>query len=415
MSRCLSWSVAAVVMAGVLVLSACSSTGTGAAGASSAAAQPSSSPAANAAKGAPVKIVTLEDLGTQTGADQVAGLKIGIAAVNAAGGINGRPIEQVSCTDNNDVNAATSCLRSALADSSVVALVGTGTTFGASIDPMLTAARMASVGDGLLTAPDFTCQVCFANTTGALTVLGQATIAVSVLHAKTIGVPYIGVAAGAGLPPLITSVVGPLGAKVVGAIGIPPTASDLTPQAGAEGAAKPDAVVDGLTTDLLVKFVHAYRSQGFSTPLVLTDGNFDNDEISSDLAGADNNLYLVSDFNHGVPAYQTFLSDKQKYDPGYPYHTDEVLRAYAAVKEFAFAAARAKDLTRSGILDAMNSLSSYDAGGLIEPPLNYTKPQTEGGGHFPRAFQTHLYLYKFEGGKQVPMNNGRQIDVFTGK
>ena len=402
-------------MAGVLVLSACGSTGTGAAGASSAAAQSSSSPAADAAKGAPVKIVTLEDLGTQTGADQVAGLKIGIAAVNAAGGINGRPIVQVSCTDNNNVNAATSCLRSAIADSSVVALVGTGTTFGASIDPMLTAARMASVGNGLLTSADFTCQVCFANTTGALTVLGQATIAVSVLHAKAIGVPYIGVPVGAGLPPLITSLIRPLGAKVVGAIGIPPTASDLTPQAAAEGAAKPDAVMVALTTDLAVKFMHAYRSQGFNTPALMSNGLVDENELSTVLAGANNNLYLVSDFNHGVPAYQTFLSDAQKYGSGYPYHTEQVLRAYVAVKEFAFAAARAKDVTRSGILEAMNSLSSYDAGGLIEPPIDYTKPQTEGGGHFPRAFQVHLFLYKFEGGKQVPMNNGRQIDVFTGK
>jgi ABC-type branched-subunit amino acid transport system substrate-binding protein len=410
-------SVAAIAVA-ALLLSACGSASKpigGSSGQGSGSITPSTSVTSNAPKGTPIKIATLEDVGTPTGQGYDAGVKLGLAAVNAAGGIHGHPIQLVNCTDNFDVSVATNCVRSAIADPNVVALVGTGSGYGGQIDPMLTSGSMASIGNSPLTPADYTCSVCFANGVGATVVLGMANAAVSVMGAKAIADPEIAAPAGAGVPALLRQFLDPKGVKVVGTVSIPITAADVTPYAAAVGAAKPDAVMAGLTTDLIVKFLHAYRGQGFNTPFFMDSLSGDPTELSAELSGVDSNLYVLSNFSHSGSGYQTFLSDFQRYNHGYAYHDDGVLKAYLAVKEFAFAAGRGSDLTRAGILQAMNSLSSYDGDGLISPPLDYTHTQTAGNGQFPRLFKSTGYLYKLVNGTLEPMNGGKAIDIFTGQ
>ena len=399
----------AVTAAAVLALSACGSSGSHASGSSS------GSDGATPASGSPIKIATLQDTATLTGQGFDAGVKIGVDALNAAGGIKGHPIDLVNCTDNFDVTVATNCVRQAIADSGVLALVGTGSAFGAQIDPLLTDAKMASVGNSPLTSADYTCSVCFANGMGAGVVLGMSTAAVTSLGAKVIADPEITSPAGAGVPALLRKFLTPKGVKVVGTVSIPATAADLTPYAATVGAAKPDAVMAGLTTDLIVKFLHAYRGQGFKTPFFMDSLSGDPSELESQLTGVDSNLYLLSNFSHAGLGYQTFLDDFKKYHGGYPYHDDGVLRTYLAVKEFASAASSASELTRNGILDAMNSMSSFDGDGLISPPLDYTHPQTEGDGLFPRLFKASGYLYKLDNGNLIPMSGGKPLDIFTGQ
>ncbi|MBV9660748.1 MAG: ABC transporter substrate-binding protein [Acidimicrobiales bacterium] len=366
-----------------------------------------------ALSGTPVKGTAIYDLGTQTAVDDQEGIKVGVAAVNAAGGINGHPLDISVCTDNEDPNGAAACARTATSDSSVLAIVGTGTSYGASVDPILTAAGMASVGNSTYVAADFSCTVCFNDATGGFSSIGSAVAAVKTLNAKRIGVPYIDLPAGATLAPTVDKLVKPLGAQSVGVIPVPVTAADVTPQAAAEGAAKPDAIIDGLTTDLFAKFIHAYRQQGFDTPFIISGGVFDPAGIQSQLSGVNSNIYIDTEYDHSSNGYKTFLADFNKYDSSYSNHDDEVLRAYFAVKEFAYAASHASSLTKAGILAEMNSLNNYTSDGL-QPPIDYTTSQTGLGGTAPRVIVDHIWMDKYQNGQFVPVGDGSAINVFTG-
>lgn len=367
-------------------------------------------------KGDPIKILTLTDTGRQRGDDQLAGLEVGIKAVNAAGGVKGRPIEEVRCTNDSDVNVATNCVRKALSDGKAVALVGTGTGWGGEIDPILMQAKFPSIGNAPLTGTDLAqCTVCFALTPGGLSVGGEGTAAVGALGAKKLAVPYTGIPAGAQCPPLVSGFVGPMGAKVVGSVALPLTAADFTPQAATIGSAKPDYVVSCSSGSLQTNFIKAFRSQGYKQPILITGPGMGPKQIQDELAGANDNIIVDSDFKLSGPAYDQYQADKKKYAPDYKYDTTEILRAYTAVKLFAEAASKATEITPAGLLSVMNSMSSFDGGGLVQPALDYSKPQAGGGGKFPRAFATTSYLYQYENGKFVEMHGGKGVDVFTGQ
>ena len=363
--------------------------------------------------GTPVKGMFIDDLGTQTETDDLEGVKVGVDAVNAAGGVNGHPVQISSCLDNQDPNAAATCARNASSDSSILAVVGTFTSYTANTDPILTASGTPSIGNSIATPADFTCTVCFNDSAGILDSIGSAVAAVKALGAKRIGIPYIDIPAGASLAPFVDQLIKPLGGQSVGVIPVAVTAADLTPQAAAEGGAKPDAIIDGLTTDLFSKFIHAYRQQGFQTPIIPSGGVYDPHGVETQLSGVNSNIYIDTEFNHDSPGYRTFLADVNKYDASYSDRTDEVLRAYFAVKEFAYAAQHAASLTKAGLLAEMNSLSDYTSDGLL-PTLNYTVPQTALGGSAPRVFADTIWLDKYQNGQFVPVGNGAGINVFTG-
>jgi len=368
---------------------------------------------AAALSGTPVEAVSIIDMGTSAGPDYQAGISIGEAAVNAAGGIKGHPLHITVCTDLSDPNQAAACARDAVSNSAVLADIGTNTTYGAQIDPILTAGGLASVGNSVDSSPDFTCNVCFNDSPGIFTSIGSAVIAVQQLNAKRIGIPYIDIPAGATLAPTVDGLVKPLGGQSVGVVPVAVTAADLTPQAAAEGAAKPDAIIDGLTESLFTKFIHAYRAQGFQTPIIVSGAVYDEQQVQSALSGVTDNLYIDTDMDHSSHGYQTFLADKAKYDPSYAHHNDGVLRAYFAVKEFAYAANHANSLSRADLLAEMNSLSGYTSDGL-QPPLDYTQPQTGLGGKAPRVISDTLWLLKYDNGKFVPVGSGKGINAFTG-
>lgn len=64
-----------------------------------------------------------------------------VARVNATGGINGSPLELISCDDQMSANGAAACGRQAV-DENVVAVVGAFTLFGDSIMPLIEAAKI---------------------------------------------------------------------------------------------------------------------------------------------------------------------------------------------------------------------------------------------------------------------------------
>jgi ABC-type branched-subunit amino acid transport system substrate-binding protein len=353
-----------------------------------------------------------------TGPDDLAGIKAAVAAINAAGGVDGHPLASSTCDDRNDPNQAVTCARGAISNSAVLAFVDSRSSFGSVYDPLLEAANMANFGELASTQADDTSKVSFPLYGGTLNVVLGAAAAVSptFLGAKKIGVPYIGVPAGAQLVPFITQVIKPLGASVVGAESIPPTATDYTSYAAAEISAHPDVVVDGQTAAMLAQFIKAVRQQGDTgMKFLVSTGVFDAAQIKS-LFGNDPNIYLTDEYDHLAPGYQHFLSDMAKYNGSYPNTNDEVLSGWIATYGFAQIL---KDLissgtaspTRADIVNYLNKQTNFDVEGLTNG-INYTKPNPSLGGSIPRIFNDRIWLAHAVNGKAVPLNGYKAFSLY---
>src|ERR1700689_387658 len=101
--RCAALTV--IALAATLVASACASTSKG-------------STSVDAAAGSPVKLMATGILNTPAAnfTESVNGAEAAAAAINKAGGINGHPIEIITCNDNLNAADAIGCARGAVAD-----------------------------------------------------------------------------------------------------------------------------------------------------------------------------------------------------------------------------------------------------------------------------------------------------------
>ena len=123
----------------------------------------SSSSAAAAAEptGAPLKLmVVYEGTGPSSVPEVREGAIAAAKAINAEGGIKGRPVEVVQCDTKADPNVAAGCGRSAVAEG-VVAMVGNITIFGNQFMPLMAQHNIASIGLEPATGTDFTSSASF--------------------------------------------------------------------------------------------------------------------------------------------------------------------------------------------------------------------------------------------------------------
>ena len=345
-----------------------------------------------------------------TSADYQGGITAATKAINAAGGIDGHQIAIKSCFDNFDPATAETCVRSAISDSSVLSLVATGSTYGNSYDSLLQQADMANLGLLGSTSADQTSPMSFPLYGGNLNSVAGPLAAVQFLGAKTIGVPYIGVPAGAQLAPFIGQFAKAGGASVVGVESIPPTATDYSSYAAKELAAHPDIVADGLTSAMYESLIKAIIAQGGNLTYEIATGVFDAQQVQTTF-GNSAKVVLVNEYDHTAPGYQQFLSDMAKYNPGAPDTNDSALSGWISVEAFAqvlkaVTASGTSHPTRADIVNYLNQQTAFDVDGLTDG-LNYTKPATGLGGAVPRAFTTKVWLAYAQNGQEVPINGGK--------
>jgi branched-chain amino acid transport system substrate-binding protein len=405
--RLLGLGVAALAM--TAALAACSSGGSGSSAATS------GTTGSAAGKSPFTFYVQTEPL---TGDDYMAGVKVAVAAINAAGGVDGHPLAYTTCDDNNDPNQATICARQGISNSSVLAFVDSGSSFGTVYDPLLQQAGMANFAELPSTAADDTSKISFPLYGGTFNTIVSAVAAAEpqFFGAKTIGVPYMGIPAGAQLPPFISQVAKPVGATVVGSESIPPTATDYTSYAADEIDARPSVVVDGQTSAMYTQFIKAVRQQGDSSMKFLVSTSvFDAGQVKS-LFGDDPNIYLVNEYNHAAPGYQHFLSDVNKYDASYPNRNDGVLSGWIGVYGFAqvlqgIISGGTASPTRADVVSYLNKQTDFDVQGLTGG-INFTKPNPTLGGSIPRIFNDRIWLAKAVDGTEVPMNGGQPFSLY---
>jgi ABC-type branched-subunit amino acid transport system substrate-binding protein len=358
-------------------------------------------------QGSPIKVASI--VGQLVKDDNEAGIEAAVKAVNAAGGLvdaqgKKHKLTYTTCTDNNDANTAGQCGRAAANESSVLATIDNSSSYGATYNPITLDAGLANIGVQLFsTGPtgDAGSSNVFISSAGIFNSICAAKIAVQKLNSKKIGVPYVNIPAGASLPPFIKSLIGPLGADTVGVIPIDPTKADLTSDAANLVAAGPDSVIDGLALDQFVKLIKLVRQQGNDMNFLISYGVTDPNQVKSLLAGANNNIYLVDEYNHQSAGWKQFLKDMDKYNKGFKDRNDSVASGWLAVQMLAQAVKNASSLDRAGILNYMKT-ATVDIGGMT-PPLNYAVPGTALGGAAPRMVNDTILLGKYKDGKEVPV------------
>jgi ABC-type branched-subunit amino acid transport system substrate-binding protein len=369
----------------------------------------------------PYKLFTIQD---NVGSHQAwisAGTTAAIDAVNDSGGVNGHKVELTTCPTNNDPNVSAQCARQAVADKDVVAVVADSTSYTANVDPVLAAAGLPLIGGNPFSAGDFTSPIAFNANPGALGTPAEGLVVIQQLHGTKIGVPYVDVPAGAGIKPLTEAITGPLGGKVVGSVPIPLTATNVTTQVAAVAAAKPDGIIDALLTPQFVEVVKAYRQQGGTAPFVTGANEVSAQVIQSQLAGLNSNMYGIAWYNYTSPGYQQYLAEMKKYQPAaLKDNPDLMTSAWQSIHMFAQAAEKTNAassgaaLTRSALLNTMNTWSDFNLGDMT-PTIDFSKPQSALGGTFSRIVAPYYYPVQYKDGGWVSLNNWQALDLFTGK
>jgi branched-chain amino acid transport system substrate-binding protein len=400
-----------VACLGLLALSAAACSSSSSSRSSSSSANPASTPTTAAAAtptGPPIKVGTTAEPENLAQVD--AGDEVAIKAINAAGGIHGRPIELVSCNTQSDPNQTAACAAQLAADPSIVATVGVGTEFGTNSNPVFQKAGLAGIGTVPLGSGDFNSPVVFPTNIGSLLIVGGGAMAYKSLGARKIGLVYVQTPTAAALGGLMNSLVlGPLGSKVYATAGIPTTAADVAPQAAA--LAGSDAQVVALREADAIRYVQTARQQGYSGDMIVSTTQVTANDIAKSLSGFSKSLYAVGWYDYTSPGYKAMLAEQQKYDPSAT-TGDLFANSWLAMHMFATVAAGLPDITRSTVLTAMGALSGYSTDGMT-PPISFTTPGTAMGGHATRLVPavTNVYAYQYSNGAYIPSGSG-PITVF---
>jgi branched-chain amino acid transport system substrate-binding protein len=394
----MSWRNNAVCRIGVaaaagVLLAACSSGGGGATGSGPSAAGPK-------LNGSPIKLGMIMNPNYLPFAPS--GAQAAIAAINAAGGVKGHPLELDVCNNQGDANAAAACARQLANDSSVIATAGDNNSFGSQSNPALAGAKIAGIGTNPIGAGDYTSPRVFALANGGLEFMAGAQFLFKDLHADHMGMVVVGSPTSEALPALVNQLVlHPAGSKLAGVTTIPPTATDVSSEAASLTSTNGQLLA--ITQAVVESYVTASRQQGYKGPFIVSETLADAQQLAKGVSGSDlDQLYGMSYFNKQSPGYQHFLTDMQKYQPGV--HTGDLSAiAWLAVETFAKVAAPLPAITRQAVWDAMSRQSALSTDGMT-PVLNYTKPGTALGGTAPRIITglQSVYIDRYQDGQWKP-------------
>jgi ABC-type branched-subunit amino acid transport system substrate-binding protein len=301
------------------------------------------------------------------------GAEAGVAKVNAAGGINGRKLELITCNDNNDPNTAAGCARTAVQEK-VVAVVGGISTFEPQILPVLEKAGIPVIGTTAVS--NFTSPVTYPFTgaaAGALFGLGKAMATNPVCKGKVGGV-IESFAATEGAMKLFQLGVQASGATYTGTSKAPQGARDFAPAVGA--AADKTGCLGMLAGPQTAPVIVTAAAQN---PKVTLFGTADTALPSGSvkaLGAAADGVIVVSNYlpfapETNTPAMKEFLAAGKKLDP--KFDPDQgAASAYLAPQVLKKALEGTTDITTASVTTGLNKIKGYDTG--LGPVLDFTVP-----------------------------------------
>ncbi len=314
------------------------------------------------------------------------GAQIAVDEINAAGGINGRPLELVVCNDELDPNKASACVQQAVQDG-VVALVGGLSVFEPIVFPLLQTSGIPWVGAS--TSTDFTTPILFpvgADGATAFSAIGAAAIETGCTS------PAILISA-SGSPANTAAI--RAGIEVAGgtvAAELQTNGPDIAPLIESALAANADCIASGVSPAESGALVAAVQGR---LPIVTLDGSLP-EGLAAALGSAADGIHVVSGFR--LPAAgdadTVALAEKSlAINPDAP--MDHFwITGYSSVKIVAEALSKAEDVSSDAVLSGLADVTAFDTG--FGPVIDFSTPNSVAG--FERVFNTEMLLWVIQDG-----------------
>jgi branched-chain amino acid transport system substrate-binding protein len=360
-------------------------------------------------QGTPIKLGVVYTSGSpiQNSINVYAADKAAIQALNEGGGLNGQPVELVACDDKGDPNQTEACGRK-LVSEEVAAVVGGILINGATLNPILAAAKIPQIGIVPYTPVEFNAKNVFLFNGGGFfgsealaAYMGQQKLTTSLVTAQG--------AAAEGFKAAMEGSIAAAGGKFTNVVPVSATQSDWAPIVAAATSNDANSVMDLVDTEQTKQLLAANEAAGAPIEHIFTVSNFtteDADEIGGE--GALEKIVIGGSyppFDTKVPAMEEFSEQMTaEFEAG-----EKEARigrqdlgsfggwlAVKALETLAEQGELPKEVTAATITKALESAKGVELGGAT-PPWTPSTPGPEG---FARVSNEKSYLIGFKGGEQ---------------
>ena len=336
--------------------------------------------AAEQPQGEPIKVMSIGEFDSpSTGFSDPyseAGLTARVEAINASGGIGGRPVELSVCNAAGDVNAAARCARDAVEqDVAAITHLFVQPQSEVEVFPILEAAGIPVIGSAVLGSESGTSPISFAfalplGAAFALPGVAAAAGATKVSVIEPGDSPF---------PEEISEVIVSQGAEhagieSAGVVRTTPGATDLAPFVSSAVDDDVDAVLVNLTGDALASAIRLLKDRGFEGEIVtvgLTEGV--RDALGDDAEGV-LTVGVTSGPTADTEGAAMFAEDMEALDTDVQLN-ETALLAWMDMWTFERVAGELEVVEASTVLEGLNNLTDFDMGGII-PPITTTEPGT---------------------------------------
>jgi branched-chain amino acid transport system substrate-binding protein len=357
-----------LALAGVIMLGlvGCSSSGSSASGSSA-----SGSASVASATKSPIKIMIIAVLSNPAFSDPEAAVaaRAYVKQANAAGGINGHPIDLEVCDSNLNPNQETACFQKAVTDH-VVAVAGSFLLFGTGMK-LLQAAGIPFIGGNGTTLAEFTSPVSFPADSGEIGwYYGEAALIKQAGVTKP-AIMYCDTAAcDLSVQYAQTEWTQSGGSGTIKKVLVPLAQPQYTAQAATVVTGGTNGVLLASATQAIPKMVTDLRQASFTGPVALIDSFVDTSTVSA--MGSYANGLLVSGLldpvtqtsNPGVEAFVTAMNGE---DPSAP-KDGLAEHSWNGFDLFGQAAKTISgDITAAGLLKALQNVTKPITLGLSGP------------------------------------------------
>jgi branched-chain amino acid transport system substrate-binding protein len=357
--------------------------------------------------GEPIKLMVIHEVNDGAANPEVTeGAEAAAQAINAAGGVGGRPIEIIDCDTHNDPNTAAECGRRAVSEG-VVAVVGAITPYDTEFLPLLEQNKIPSVGHLPLTPASYSSPAVFAMYGGSTSGFAGLGVAAAEAGATKISIARIDVPAAAALAQFVDMGLAGHGLSVVHDVPVPPGALDMSTYAAAALADGVDGVIIGVDAQDAINLIQAIRQANPTVTIAMISTQV-GDVIEALGEGSDGLLRSVALSDElDTERAQQYKDDMAA--AGFDDRTAFRINGWASVRLVADVAADLADITAAALFDAFNGVTEIRTG--VSAPLQWQQAPVP---TLPRVFNWCMLTLKVAGGDEAP-TTGKFIDPVTGR
>ncbi|MCW2614491.1 MAG: hypothetical protein JWN08_1485 [Frankiales bacterium] len=317
--------------------------------------------------GPPVRLFTIQQLtaqNQQSRPEAVSAIEAAVKAVNAEGGLAGRPVEVEVCDDKFSAADGANCAREAVSGE-FAAVVGSTTAVGDAVYPVLEAAQVPNIGPFAINRGDFSSEISFPLFGAGPSGTAGLPYALKEAGAEKIGIAFVDIpTAAVGLTFIAAGAKG-AGIELGNEVPIPLTTTDIT--AVVSAAARGNSGI-GLVTQPVqtASFLRSHGAQGLDIPVAATAAG---PVLLEQLGSAAEPLMLASAYaplNADVPGMKQFNADMDEYAP------DAERSAYAITSWLAVRAVQRivadqglEKIDKASLMAAFSQADGLDLGGVV--------------------------------------------------